>query len=158
MNEQEQKEYDKKKDFHLRCCEKSGIVDNISYRSDDYPPKFYLVLEKLDLIMRLYVNDEMGTSGFDELIGLCGLIGLNGHLSYYMPKTARAFFLVLINPKQAYKIFEKSGIVYGNMNRAYADLRQYLIDNKETVAQCYCEYYALRDKISHYGDYDKDKT
>jgi hypothetical protein len=68
MNEQEQKEYDRKKDFHLKCC----------------------------------------------------------------------------------KIFHDAGAIFGGALRAYADLRQYLIDNAEKVEECHEKYYQLRNEISDY--------
>ena len=62
------KDYEKRKQSDLQFKEKHGIVDNITYRSDTYPPKFYQVLEKLDIVMRLWAGDKMGTSGYDELL------------------------------------------------------------------------------------------
>lgn len=154
--EDDKKEYEKKKDFRRQCCEKDNIVDNITYRSDDYPKRFYLVLEKLDLLINRYLDKE-SMYGFEEITSLGGILALNGHLAYNMPISAKAFFDVLVCPQNQFRIFEKANIVYGNMPRAYADLRQYLIDNKEIVTECYDKFYDLRDQISHYGKYDKDK-
>lgn len=134
------KDYEKRKQFDLKFKEKHGIVDNITYRSDTYPPKFYQVLEKLDIVMRLWAGDEMGTSGYDELLHLCGTIGFDSSLYWDMPPSARAFFMVLINPKNQWNILQEKAGGFGDMYRAYADLRQYLIDNKERVTNAYLRY------------------
>ena len=135
MNDEE-----KKKNFDLKCKEKHGIVDNITYRSDTYPPKFYQVLEKLDIVMRIWSGDKMGTSGYDELLHLCGTIGFDSSLYWDMPPSARAFFMILINPKSHWSIAQENIGGFGDMYRAYADLRQYLIDNKERVTNAYLRY------------------
>jgi len=150
--EDDKKEYEKKKDFHKRCCAKDNIVDNISYRNEDYPEKFYHVLEKLDLLINKYIEKD-NMNGFEEITSLGGIIALSGPLAYNMPISAKAFFDVLVCTKNKFEIFRKANIIYGNMPRAYADLRQYLIDNKEIVAECYTKYYDLRDQISGYGGF-----
>jgi len=153
MSKEDKEKYNKDKDFRLRYLKEDGIIDNVTYRSDDYPPKFYQVLEKLDLIMRLYIGDEMGVTGYDELLELGGIIALNGHLKYGMPETAKALFRSFVNPKNAWKLFHDSGAVFGGALRAYSDLRQYLIDNAEKVEECHEKYYKLRQEISKYTEY-----
>lgn len=110
---------------------------DIVKRKEKYPPKFYQVLEKIDLVMRNWVGDKMGTDGVQELHILCGIFAIDWWLEYNMPSSARAWFVELVNPKNAWKYHDKSGNVFGSQLKAYADLRQYLIDNAERVTKAY---------------------
>lgn len=75
------------------------IDDSIETRRENYPPKFYQVLEKIDLVMRNWIGEKMGTSGVEELYVLAGIFALDWELAYYMPPSARVFFNTLVNPK-----------------------------------------------------------
>lgn len=109
----------------------------VDTRKENQPENFYHVLDSLDLVMRNWVGDEMGTKGTDELCILCGIFALDQELEYYMPTSARAWLIELVNPKNSWKYHHEHGNVFGGQLKAYADLRQYLIDNAEKVANAY---------------------
>lgn len=113
------------------------INRDIEKRRENYPPKFYQVLEQLDLVMCNWVGDEMGTLGTQELCILCGIFALDWELEYDLPPSARAWFVHLVNPKNAWKYHHDNCNVFGEQLKAYADLRQFLIDNAERVTQDY---------------------
>ena len=113
------------------------INTTIASRVKSYPPTFYQVLEKIDLVMRNWVGDKMGTSGVAELCVLCGIFALDWELEYNLPPSARAWFNTLVNPKNAWDFHQKHGNVFGEQLKAYADLRQFLIDNAERVTNDY---------------------
>lgn len=111
----------------------SEYIDNISKQNaagfcDD---KFYLVMEKVDFLMQLWAGEQMGDDGVYELMSLCHLIYSCKGMWYEMPKEAKDFFRVLINPKNKYKMSTGKGGQYRN----YAQLRQYLIDNQEAISK-----------------------
>lgn len=111
----------------------SKYIDNISKQtaagfSDD---EFYLVTEKVDFLMQLWAGEQMGDDGVYELMSLCNLIYSCKGMWYEMPKEAKDFFRVLINPKNKYKMSTGKGGQYRN----YAQLRQYLIDNQEAISK-----------------------
>lgn len=92
---------------------------------------FYLVTEKLDLIMMVYAQQKhlsedrrMGTNGVGELIILCSLVHKAGLPVYHLPEEPRLFFEALINPQ--YVKLKRGGIY-----RAYWALRNYLIEHKD---------------------------
>ncbi len=116
---------------------KDKINTTVSTRVQNYPPKFYQVLEKIDLVMRNWVGDEMGTSGTQELCVLCGIFALDWELEYNLPPSARAWFFTLVNPKHAWEFHKDKGNIFGEQLKAYADLRQFLIDNAERVTEDY---------------------
>lgn len=113
------------------------IDKSIQTRVDNYPDKFYQVLEYLDIVMRNWVGDQMGSSGTRELDTLCGIFAVDWELEYYLPPSARAWFIQLIKPKDAWRYHHENQNVFGGMLKAYADLRQFLIDNAERVTADY---------------------
>lgn len=124
-------------DKHKYFQEQWGILDSLTYRDESYPDDFYQVLECLDLVMRVYSGEKMGTSGVQEMSTLMALFVLDPMLLHFMPKSAYAFFKAILNPKNKYDIFSESKIGYGSIFRTYSDLRTYLIDNKERVTDVY---------------------
>ena len=113
------------------------IDNSIETRRENYPPKFYQVLEKIDLIMQNWIGEKMGTSGVEELYVLAGIFALDWELGYYVPASARAFFIELVNPKNGWEYHHRHGNIMGGQLKAYADLRQFLIDNAERVTEDY---------------------
>lgn len=122
---------------HVETAKRFGIKDSITIRCYEYPNKFYLVLEALDLVMRVYNGEEMGTDGVDELCILMAIFRIDKMLLLEMPKEARAFFRCIVNPKNIFDICNKASLGYGSIHRAYSELRTYLIDNKERVTEVY---------------------
>lgn len=114
-----------------------AINKDIEKRRENYPDKFYQVLEKLDLVMQNWIGTKMGTSGIDELYVLAGIFALDWELGYELPPSARAFFNELVNPKNAWRVHHDNGNIMGGQLKAYADLRQFLIDNAERVTEDY---------------------
>lgn len=125
------------------------VNTNIVNRQEDYPKGFYQVLEYLDLVMRNWVGEEMGTKGTWELNMLCGIFAIDWELECKMPTSARAWFIELVNPKGAWAYHHKNGNITGGQLKAYADLRQYLIDNAERVTKAYNLLTAARDTIKN---------
>ena len=113
------------------------INTDIVKRRENYPKHFYQVLENLDLVMRNWVGEEIGTLGTWELNILCGIFAIDWELEYKMPPSARAWFVQLVNPKNGWQYHHKNGNISGGQLKAYADLRQYLIDNAERVTEAY---------------------
>ena len=89
----------KKAEETVKYAKMSGMVDNITYAKYTYPDKFYLVLEKLDLVMRVWNGEKMGTCGVEELAGLMAILKLDYELLYDMPLEAHVFFRCILNPK-----------------------------------------------------------
>ena len=108
-------------------------IDNISKQNAAgfADSKFYLVLEKVDFLMQLWAGEQMGDDGVYELVSLCNIIYHCKGMWYAMPKEAKNFFRVLINPKNKHKFSVGKGGQYRN----YAQLRQYLIDNQEAISK-----------------------
>lgn len=123
------------------------INKDIVKRRENYPDKFYQVLEKIDLVMRNWVGDKMGTSGVEELYVLAGIFALDWELAYDMPASARVFFNTLVNPKTAWKAQHENYHIMGGQLSAYAELRQFLIDNAERVTEDYLILMDARKKI-----------
>ena len=113
------------------------IDNSIETRRENYPPKFYQVLEKIDLVMQNWIGEKMGTSGVEELYILAGIFALDCELGFDLPSSARAFFIELVNPKNGWKYHHEHGNIMGGQLKAYADLRQFLIDNAERVTEDY---------------------
>lgn len=120
----------------------------VEERRKNYPKYFYQVLEKLDLVMRNYIGDEVGTRGTIELNMLCAIFAIDWELEYNMPASARAWFVQLVNPKNGWYYHHEHGNIMGFQLKAYADLRQYLIDNAERVIKAYNMLIECRDRIT----------
>lgn len=130
------------------------VDKSIETRRENYPEKFYQVLEKIDLIMQNWIGEKMGTSGVEELYVLAGIFALDSGLGFELPPSARAFFMELVNPKNAWKYHHEHGNIMGGQLKAYSDLRQFLIDNAERVTE---DYLMLVDARSELRKKNKNK-
>ena len=137
-----------KDDFHFRFRQKIGIVDTLTHQKDNYPEDFYQVLEKLDLVLRVYIGEQMGTDGVQELAVLLGVLSLDAHLLFSMPTEAYSFFKCVLNPTNKWDICQEAGLGFGSIFRAYSQLRTFLIDNKERVTEVYNKYYDVSKQIT----------
>lgn len=150
------------KDFNFEFRKHIGIVDTITHQKDSYPKYFYLILEKLDLVLRVYIGEKMGTNGVEELATLLGILSLDSHLLFSMPTEAYAFFKCILNPKNEWDICKESGLGFGSIFRAYSQLRTYLIDNKERISEVYDKYCEIKRQVTDennekYGEILKNK-
>lgn len=132
----------------VQFSKQNGVKNNITGRTRQYPKKFYQVLGVLDLVMRVYNGEEMGTSGVDELAILMAVLYIDRSLLSCLPKDAHIFFKCILNPKNAWKICSDGGLGYGYIHRAYSELRTYLIDNKERISEVYERLYDFSSKLS----------
>lgn len=139
----------KKAEETVKYAKMSGMVDNITYTEYTYPDKFYLVLEKLDLVMRVWNGEKMGTCGVEELAGLMAILKLDYELLYDMPLEAHVFFRCILNPKNAWEICDKANMGFGYIHRAYSQLRTFLIDNKERVTEAYNKYAEMSSEFTN---------
>lgn len=137
-----------KEDFNFKFRKDIGIKDTISHQKDTYPKEFYLVLEALDLVLRVYTGEKMGTDGTQELATLMSILSLDAHLLFSMPSEPFAFFKCILNPQHQWDICQDAGLGYGSIYRAYSSLRTYLIDNKERVTEVYNKYYEVQRAIT----------
>lgn len=110
---------------------------DVAKRRENYTNELYRVLEYLDLVMRNWTGEELGTKGTKELCMLCGIFAIDWELEDKMPPSARAWFVQLVNPKNGWQYHHEHGNIAGSQLKAYADLRQYLIDNAERVTKVY---------------------
>ena len=95
------------------------------------------VLGHLDYVARAQSGDVLGTKGDRELFELCAIFAIDTTLAHEMPPSARAFFVKLINDVVGNGYLHDNGVLTGGMHGAYANLRQYLIDNAERVDRAY---------------------
>ena len=138
----------KSRTLKVKFAAQSGIKDTVSLRKFNYPEKFYQVLEALDLVMRVWCGEPMGTSGVHELGILFSIIQTDYRLLSHMPQEAYAFFKCILNPDNDSKICDEACMGHGYMHRAYAELRTYLIDNKERVTEVYNKWYEFSNSLS----------
>lgn len=136
----------------VRFAKQDGIKDTITCQTHDYPSKFYLILEHLDVIMRVRNDEQMGTSGVDELAILLAIMHFDRSLLSHCPKEAYVFLKCLVHPQKDWDICQNAGMGFGYLHRAYYALRQYLIDNKERIMETYDKYYELSSAWSDAQD------
>jgi len=125
----------------VRYAKNDGIIDSITLEKNNYPPDFYLVLENLDLVTRVWLREDMGTSGTWELAQLLSVLVFDIRLWSHIPKEAYAYLKCICNPKERFTICTEADLGHGDMIKAYYYLRKYLIDNKERVIESYNAFY-----------------
>ena len=126
----------------------TSIKDNY----DSLPKNVKLTLEDLDYIARAHLKNTT-TKGDRELMDLCAIFAIDSWLYYNMPAQAKAFFVILISRENGNQYMHDNGILTGGVVAAYANLRQFIIDNSERVN----EAYKALDKINA-AYYEKDDS
>ena len=126
----------------------TSIKDNY----DALPKNVKLTLEDLDYIARAHLKNTT-TKGDRELMDLCAIFAIDSWLYYSMPAQAKAFFVILISRENGKQYMHDNGILTGGVVAAYANLRQFIIDNSERVN----EAYKALDKINA-TYYEKDDS
>ena len=127
----------------------TSIKDNY----DALPKNVKLTLEDLDYIARAHLQNDTTTKGDRELMDLCAIFAIDSWLYYNMPAQAKAFFVILISRENGNQYMHDNGILTGGVVAAYANLRQFIIDNSERVN----EAYKALDKINA-TYYEKDDS
>lgn len=136
----------------VRFAKQDGIKDTITCQTCSYPSGFYLVLEHLDVVMRVRSDEQMGTSGVDELATLLAIMHFDRSLLSHCPNEAYAFLKCLVHPQKDWEICQDANMGFGYLHGAYYALRQYLIDNKERIMEAYTKYYELSSAWSDEQD------
>ena len=110
----------------------TSIKDNY----DALPKNVKLTLEDLDYIARAHLKNTT-TKGDRELMDLCAIFAIDSWLYYNMPAQAKAFFVILISRENGNQYMHDNGILTGGVVAAYANLRQFIIDNSQRVNDAY---------------------
>ena len=127
----------------------TSIKDNY----DALPKNVKLTLENLDYVTRAHLHNDTAAKGDRELMDLCAIFAIDSWLYYNMPAQAKAFFVILISRENGNQYMHDNGILTGGVVAAYANLRQFIIDNSERVN----EAYKALDKINA-TYYEKDDS
>ena len=127
----------------------TSIKDNY----EALPKNVKLTLENLDYVTRAHLQNDTDAKGDRELMDLCAIFAIDSWLYYNMPPQAKAFFVDLISRENGNQYMHDNGILTGGVVAAYANLRQFIIDNSERVN----EAYKALDKINA-TYYEKDDS
>ena len=111
----------------------TSIKDNY----EALPKSVKLTLENLDYVTRAHLQNDTAAKGDRELMDLCAIFAIDSWLYYNMPPQAKAFFVDLISHAKGIQYMHEHGVLTGGIVVAYANLRQFIIDNSERVSGAY---------------------